>query len=876
MANYYRSGALHQNDINGRPIAEGGEALTNYTFRERGLVVSEDGGVVDDRSGMDFFPPRSDAVSTYLQSNVGRACVAVGSEINWIGEGSSSFSHTETIREEFHADYEGEAVIVEGGEWDRRGLILHASLAALDTTDAGFDEAYVRALQAINVVIPARRMDISHSSRSMIRKNVSRSLHPARLLLRGAILWTCLNMRARAGEPVQPVVMYGDHYDMMKVTNVDELNAFAQLSWLDEPDVVYVAPRTPEEAYLVGVAKALTSTRLPLESAPEYIAKLWPSLNSARVMYSGATITAPYQSTLTASDVWWTMEHMCGLMDCHDLWRDILSGLQSFMFRPRGCGPIAGAHSMVLRLPRSDLRANAIGPLFAGLSVEGMKSEPFDEPNFEAYMYGAAVKGIIWNACVFEQLLKLTQANHVSLTCGEVGLSRLGGAVDPSRGRAWMDEALQLSGTAGWKLDGELIRSTSLLRHARTPYNCLRASRVTWWTPAFVHLRPSFRSRMAEHMVPAQPRKILQWGRWYSYHALETTSSSQVVCALNWLGADVRYNIMLDTGEYRILHVPAFNWTRFSLRLPVGSRHGGSIAAMNFKFPRDVVQRQRLVAKLDSCMVQVSHYYRNDVTAYGDDDLFGVGPDWDIVKVPGGSDINPPPSQGVNESIGSSIDNAGGPTQQQEIEDDVLAAMGRISKFDVPMFRDWKKYMNASGSRQALAEATLVMGPDLSQLINRFGNMDLREKLQAVEPAERAEAAAAVAQMATVLLTYPSGSAKVSYLEKLRDTALSEATGASRAVTIAGARRPTKAKDTTDPLAEAEISEVIAEAAGTSVVPAPDDPVAKPVALQDFGRGTSPTLSAQLTKLSAESASPTLPSAESLAFDPHRASSSSQ
>jgi hypothetical protein len=80
------------------------------------------------------------------------------------------------------------------GDWDRRTPIFHSSVAALDVTDAGFDEAFIRALGHVDTLLGGTRVDITPAMRQTAIQMMKSTFNPARLLMRAAALWSALKI----------------------------------------------------------------------------------------------------------------------------------------------------------------------------------------------------------------------------------------------------------------------------------------------------------------------------------------------------------------------------------------------------------------------------------------------------------------------------------------------------------------------------------------------------------------------------------------------------------------------------------------------------------------------------------------------------------
>jgi hypothetical protein len=454
---------------------------------------------------------------------------------------SSDFHHQIGIGEDWLYDYNMKIKFRDVGVWDRRTPILHPAVAAVDATQAGYDDAYIRAMQNVDVLIGVNRDDTKLPMRQLVSKYSRLPYHPFRVLVRGAVLWALCAMRERSPDDMTQYKMDGTHQPL-RIGDIAAYSLIARKQANTASDVLYVRCEAPSDLHMVEVMRAICNERCPIETR-HTLAKVWPGLTNPYVIYTGTASIEMGIGAFDASQVENTMHRFCDTFDCHDLMAEALAAVQFFLCRPAGAGVLAGTNSVVWGLPRADMRVGAIGPLLAGVSTEGMRTLPFDFPTIQHYAYGAAVRACFISASYFEALLKFDDTHPVARGASayaRAGKYRLLCAIDSASG--FMEKHVRpVAAQAGWDC---LTRAlTACCPQDRRDFlgTVCNPERVPWWTNVACHLVASGASFLATWAKPAIVQGYPVANRWYTYKALGGVTRVQLASAMRWLNAEVMY-----------------------------------------------------------------------------------------------------------------------------------------------------------------------------------------------------------------------------------------------------------------------------------------------------------------------------------------------
>jgi hypothetical protein len=560
-----------------------------------------------DVEGQQWLPPIGEVTDTELASNVNCRGVALKTLVQWQSDGPDDvFSHQALLSEHWNTRYSGDFVFKPGSGWDARSPVLHPALTGLGATDAGFDEACLRALGALDHLFSGRRGDMHASTRAMLLRCVKGQLRPAAFLLRGAVMWACAQLEDgdRLGKRCWAVS--GDTAAPIRLSDMEGLNAICHEVPCEANDVVYLRLDSPEEAYMLDVCLALCSDHMPLEVAETGIQALWPPMSRARVAYSADFWVGAFGGAISAADIWDAMDRFCSIWDCHDLWLDVLQTVQSLLLRPAGTGLLAGCSTIAVHWPASDMRVGVIGPLTAGTAPEGAQTAPIKEPPLDAYLYGAAVKGCMLSASAFEGIRRLHPAHLVSLAVGRADPALLNPMLSVTGARRFMENVVRAYLVEiGWDFMCHGIRSLGFFQSRHLLHLAADHTKIPWITQVVRHMTPSGVGRVGGWLRPSRPSSLPVPGKWYLFDHVGVVAPGHIYTALHWLGASVKYRVETPGLHVQAVDVTLPPPTRYPPIITPEYRASRLHAQVALRFTASGLDNLQLCEKLSKCTVHL-------------------------------------------------------------------------------------------------------------------------------------------------------------------------------------------------------------------------------------------------------------------------------
>jgi len=561
--------------------------------------------------GDGVFTPPLFRSSRHLEEIVSSKRVCLKHDIVWRSKTNDGFYHERQVGEDFFYDYPVAFNFRAAGEWDHRTPIVHPAVAGLDVTMAGFDEAYMRALSNMEMLLMGRREDYSAWIRAVVGKTIKRMFHPFRLLVRGASLWTVLAVEELDKAQSRSWASVGQRPVPKILANLPAYAAFCKEQLEEGQDILYIRCEDSAELFMVDVLQALASDTFPL-STHKSVAKLWPKLNRPRVAYNAPVSMQEMGVGITANDVYDTMTRYCDLHDCHDLWQQALQLVQGFIARPRGAGVLAGGNVIGIGLPASDLRVGALGPLLAGVTAEGMKTTPILAPDIHMYLYGGAVRGTFLTAAYFEGLKILTDNQPVKLAVGVADYHHFQALSSPRYSRAFVEKhVVPRAAASGWNCITEALKWVVPIITKRNFRHVLDATKVPWWTSVMPHLPAGGGPFLSHWLLPARLNEQPNAGRWYACRILGMTTEDQVAAALRWAGAKMRYIMWHEDGSVKQVMVSDATPDRFLPRVQPVVIMGKNVAQASIQFHGNVTQQYELLKKLGECLPELVYTHEN-------------------------------------------------------------------------------------------------------------------------------------------------------------------------------------------------------------------------------------------------------------------------
>nr|WGM49140.1 hypothetical protein [Umbelopsis ramanniana virus 5] len=568
------------------------------------------------RMANDGFLPKSFTIDQLAAADaVKPSYVSLQHRLVWHApQDSDAFIHEEKVGEDWNFKFNMDLRFAVAGEWDARHPVAHAVFGGMDITSAGFDDAYMRALQALNIMLARERENIGDATRRIITQYVRTTYQPFRFLMRAASLWAVLARRELFAPGATEWRQTGRRAAPLHLWNLHALEQLATTQTRGPHDVLFAKLNHPDEFYMVDVMAALASTTFPIEGEESTLSLLWPSLNMPEVVYTCDVRQAESNLPITSNDVWGTIVRFCDVFDCHDLWKEALHTCQAFVARPKGSAVLAGVNNLVWHLPASDLRIGAIGPVLAGVSVEAMKSEPFEQPEAKCYLYGGAIRGCFVTASYYESLCMSSVTHPVAASLGLLKPAHVRSVCTFRYASAfWRDKVAVVAKSAGWECVTNGLRGLTPTMSNTVHLNLMTASRVPWWVNVLPFMPAGGDEFLSNWLRPAKMLSMPSVNAWQPFYTVTGTSHQQVAAALRWTNAELRYNVYMPNGTSAQVAIGQVNPNRFMPPVVPKMRLGayGAIAAL--KFDRNIYKRYELIRKLGRCSIEVLHDYDEEM-----------------------------------------------------------------------------------------------------------------------------------------------------------------------------------------------------------------------------------------------------------------------
>lgn len=502
-------------------------------------------------------------------------------------DATSDFYHEETTGEEWVFGYGGKLQVTDFGNWATRTPILHPSVAGIDATEAGYDDAYLRALQQVDVLTFGTRDESKMIVRRMVERYSKIKYSPYRLLVRAVVLWAVASRNEHEDPGVHTAYAATDLPQPMRLSDTGGFSAIARAQYTAPGDVIYIRCDTVSELGTIDVARALTAQQCPV-STNMSVRQLWPALVGPQVVYTSATSAGMGAAAFDADTVEQFIYKFCTQFDCFDLLRVAMQCVQLYLVRPQRAGIWGGSTAVRIGMPPSDLRIGAIGPLLAGISAEGMRTERYLLPDWTDFAYGSAARACFAGAAYFEGLTKFDHAHPVAYTYSSyVKRGRMRMLSDLQASRAMIDaHAIPLLSQAGWECWPEQLRDVAPMHRKNFEAELFNGPAVPWWSNVIGHMAAEGAPLLADWSQPGHLKEFVDPSKWYTYDMLGGATQGQVTSAVRWLGAKITY--VLSNGPFSLARcdVTVPTSTRFMAHLrPTVILNGRQKAVACMQFP---------------------------------------------------------------------------------------------------------------------------------------------------------------------------------------------------------------------------------------------------------------------------------------------------
>jgi hypothetical protein len=543
--------------------------------------------------------------------------VRLRTRLTWLGQNGSSFVKTEECGEDWFYKYRGTVGFVPYGDWDKRTPVLHSVVAGLDTTDAGFDDAFVRAASALDGLYNVERWDLRGEHRDVISSVVKDTFSPARILMRGAALWAALKFSGLTGKPEVRVDNLKDTLSPVRIMTGRDYKDFFMQVGNGDIDALYMRLNSARDAKNLRVGQALIADEFPINGLAGFgVAKLWPPIKKTRVFYNGKPELEDTPNAISAADVWYTMNRFCQLHDCFDIWQQVLEGVQFFLARPAKAGVLGGSVNAVLALPPSRMQVGLIGPLLAGLTTEGMKTTPLAEPNFIEYIYGGVHRTVYAQAALFESIRELQNLHPVSLQLNRASWEHVEQlALPATAAEHWLDKVKPVCARMAWDCVNRVIACICIPYNREMLKYVMQPANVPDWSQGINHLTEEGLGVLESQLKPARPTVLPESNIAYRYDEIGLVSPMQVSSAVERLGARVEYVVTTDGARQHLIEMPARKPGRFPWLITPTFQASGVVAVATLIFPHDIARRYQESADLRNAKLLVNYVHDSVIRA---------------------------------------------------------------------------------------------------------------------------------------------------------------------------------------------------------------------------------------------------------------------
>lgn len=440
-----------------------------------------------------------------------------------------------------------------GDAWDERTLNLHPAVASLATTDAGFDQAYLTAVTATHqLMAPATRADFSQAAREHIGHMLHQNIQPFRLLMRGACLWFSLHHKTRDETARIPIRGKAQMQDARRLNTSAQFNGHLVNHAAGPHDAVYVRLDEGNPRGVLAAVVAMTASCNPVGEIPEVYHALWPSMVAPCVYFSGDNADPMPRDAVSRESVWMGLAKLAETYDCWDLLGEAFRTVATMLRRPAGMALWMGRNKFVWNLPESNFRAGICGPLFNGVSAQGMKTAPFSEPNCTLLSIEGCIRASFLLSSGFVHLANYTDTHYALRNMKQIDKQMLGSLASPRHGEAFHDMCGSIAKALGW--EGAMGRTFRGLRLGDGDKRLAGAFLDSNNYPSVVTLMLWTKNTRCDVLSNAILRPAVadipdSFKGWLGVERRGIISDSQLASAIVRLPVDLRYRVEFPDGK---------------------------------------------------------------------------------------------------------------------------------------------------------------------------------------------------------------------------------------------------------------------------------------------------------------------------------------
>lgn len=481
--------------------------------------------------------------------------------IRWHGkEQAAPFVHAEVAGEVWVPIPRQEIFWTAHGEnWDRRTMILHPAVAPLAVTDAGFDQAYLSALAASHSMMgQPQRADMHQTARDHLGVMLQQSIGPFRLLLRGAALWHALSQGPQAGTTAVPLFRSRGMRDPRPIWTPQQFSSALQYHSDHPHDCVYIKIDERGELPILNAIVAMTSDDFPLAFRRESIGAIWPAMKCPTVYYTAQWAVAQTAAPISRVNVWNALCRLADTYDCWDLLDEALRTVAAMTHRPTGMPTWMGRSKFTWNLPESRMQAGICGPLYSGVSAQGMKTSHFPEPDIKVLLVEGCIRASFILAGAGLHLTYFLDSHYAIRGVKKAEKPLLSSFGSIAYSRQFNDKCGSMASELGWF--GAMGRS---LREIRVPPSSVfvKALLNSSAYPSTSVLLPWLNKArggadMSALMKPAIPMVPARMDGWQSVSMFGSLNEHELAASIMRIAAEVRFSVKLRNGASLMVRGP--------------------------------------------------------------------------------------------------------------------------------------------------------------------------------------------------------------------------------------------------------------------------------------------------------------------------------
>jgi len=384
------------------------------------------------------------------------------------------------------------------------------------------------------------------------------SFSPFRLFMRGAAAWYALAMSGF--NPTQSIpLVAGIHIkDARPLWGPNQFNAALYNHSNNPCDVIFVRIDDRSEAGILAAAAALTADKFPFRQHRKGVGAMWPTMASPMLYYSADNQLLATRAPVSREDMWRCLARLADTYDAWDLLLEAFQTIATIMNRPEGMAAWMGRDRFVWNLPQSNLKAGILGPLFNGVSSEGLHSPSFQEPNIKCLLVEGCLRATYLLASAAVHLSHYVDTHYAFKDMDDVDKCLLASLASITYTRAFNDDCGTICGQLGWEgAMGRSLRDLRVTTGGRGVKTFLDTRHYTSmacllpWTDALAS-----ESSVSAILRPAVPTIHGALQGWQRVTNVGIVSAQQIASAIMHLPVAIRFLVVTRKGRRRYISGP--------------------------------------------------------------------------------------------------------------------------------------------------------------------------------------------------------------------------------------------------------------------------------------------------------------------------------